>query len=287
MNQAGQLRTSKGDTMDHKLEQLERELLLEGIFQRYGYDFRDYATGSLSRRIREAVNKEGLSSISALQDRVLHDRDGMQRFIGTLAIHVTAMFRDPGFYRDFRTNVVPILKTYPFVRVWIAGCSSGEEVYSTAIVLAEEGIYDRCRIYATDLSDAVLQRAEAGIFPLSSIKDYTRNYQQAGGVEDFSSYYTAKYENAIFSKALRKNITYSQHSLTTDGSFNEFNVVLCRNVMIYFSKTLQQRVLQLLDESLCRFGVLGLGRKESLRFSGLEQHYKELPDRQRLYRRLQ
>lgn len=268
------------------LEQLERDLLLEGILRCYGYDFREYATGSLNRRIQQAMLNEGVDSITALLDRVLHDEACMENFVGTLAIHVTSMFRDPGFYLAMREKVVPLLRTYPFARIWIAGCASGEEVYSTAIILHEEGIYDRCRIYATDLSDAVVQRAQSGIFPLSSMKEYTHNYQLAGGKEEFSTYYTADHENAIFSQSLKQNLTFSQHSLTTDSSFNEFNMILCRNVMIYFSDTLQERVLKLLHDSLCMFGVLGLGKRESLLFTKIENQFEELDADERLFRRV-
>ena len=178
-----------------------------------------------------------------------------------------------------------MLRTYPFVRIWHAGCSTGEEVYSLAIVLMEENLYDRCRIYATDLSDATLQRATKGIYDLSRMRDYTHNYQLFGGQNDFSSYYTADHERVIFSPRLRKNIVFSQHNLVSDGPFNEFNLVLCRNVMIYFDRTLRDQVLRLLDSSLCRFGVLGIGRKETLEFSSIAARYGELPSRTRLYRK--
>ncbi len=270
----------------NNLEQIERDLLLEGIARHYGYDFREYATASLNRRICAIMEKEKLSSMTSLLERILHDPACMERFLENLTIHVTSMFRDPGFYRAVRTKAVPMLRTYPFIRIWVAGCSSGEEVYSTAILLREEGLYDRCRIYATDLSDEVIKRAQEGIFPLKSMRDYTRNYQQAGGKGDFSSYYTADHENAIFENALKENLTFSQHSLTADASFNEFNMVLCRNVLIYFSKSLQDRVFELLHGSLCSFGILGLGKKESLHFSPYERFYEELEPEQRLFRRV-
>lgn len=272
--------------MSEDLYNIEKDLLLEGIYRLYGYDFREYAEESLRRRIKKAMAREGVESVSAFQDMILHDVKCMERFVGNLAIHVTSMFRDPDFYLTFRNRVVPLLRTYPFVRIWIAGCSSGEEVFSTAIVLSESGIYDRCRIYATDISDAVLKRAKEGIFPLNSMKEYTRNYLMAGGEGEFSSYYTAKYDHAIFRPSLLKNVTFAQHNLTSDASFNEFNVIFCRNVMIYFTRTLQERVLKLFDESLCRLGILGLGKKESLKYSASEGLYEELVDAQRLYRRL-
>ena len=268
------------------LEELEVALLLEGVFRQYGYDFRGYSVGSITRRIRRCMETEGVSSPSALQHRVLREPECMRRFVSTLAIHVTAMFRDPEFYRTLRHHVVPLLRTYPYIRVWVAGCSSGEEVYSLAILLREEGIYDRCRIYATDLSDAVIARAETGIFPLASMQKYTRNYQAAGGREEFSSYYSAKYDNAILASSLRENITFAQHNLVSDASFNEFNLILCRNVMIYFSNALQQRVLSLFSESLCRLGILGLGERETLYGSVVDYQFEAISEGRSLYRRL-
>jgi chemotaxis protein methyltransferase CheR len=267
------------------VEDLEIQLLLDGILHRYGYDFRHYAPASLRRRIRSIVEKEAVPSISALQERILREPSCMARFITSLSVPVTSMFRDPSFYRALRSEVLPMLRTYPFVRIWHAGCSTGEEVYSLAIVLMEENLYDRCRIYATDLSDATLQRATKGIYDLSRMRDYTHNYQLFGGQSDFSSYYTADHERVIFSPRLRKNIVFSQHNLVSDGPFNEFNLVLCRNVMIYFDRTLRDQVLRLLDASLCRFGVLGIGRKETLEFSSIAKRYSELPSRTRLYRK--
>jgi chemotaxis protein methyltransferase CheR len=267
-------------------EAVEVRLLLEGIHAQYGYDFRDYASASIRRRIIRRVEAEGLSSISALLERVLHDPACMERLIVALTVHVTSMFRDPGFYRAFRQKVVPLLRTYPFVRVWMAGCSTGEEVYSMAILLEEEQLYDRARLYATDLSDGVLRTARDGIFPLRSMKEYSENYLAAGGKGSLSDYYTAAYDKALFRKALQQNLVFAQHNLVTDGSFNEFQVILCRNVMIYFNKTLQDRVHRLLHSSLVRLGVLGLGRKESLRFTPHEAAYGEIDRQQRLYRRL-
>jgi chemotaxis protein methyltransferase CheR len=267
------------------VEELELQLLLEGIVHRYGYDFRHYAAASLRRRIRGIVEKEGVPSISALQERLLREPACMARFITSLSVPVTSMFRDPSFYRALRSEVVPMLRTYPFVRIWHAGCSTGEEVYSLAILLVEEELYDRCRIYATDLSDATLQRATKGIYDLSRMRDYTHNYQLFGGKDEFSSYYTADHERVIFSPRLRKNIVFSQHNLVSDGPFNEFNLILCRNVMIYFDKVLRDRVLHLLDSSLCRLGVVGIGRKETLEFSSLTARYEELPSRVRLFRK--
>lgn len=269
-----------------ELEEIEIQLLLEGVARYYGYDFRNYALASLKRRIWNTMHAERLHHISQLQERVLHDPASMERFLLALTVNVTAMFRDAGFYRAFREKVVPLLRTYPFIRVWHAGCSTGEEVYSMAILLYEAGLYDRCRIYATDMNTAVLSKAKAGIFPLEKMQEYTGNYLKAGGSRAFSEYYTAAYEHAIMRPWLRDQITFSQHNLATDGSFNEFNVVLCRNVMIYFNKTLQEHVHQLLYESLSTFGILGLGHAESLKFTPHEAQYIELVSGERLYRRI-
>jgi len=269
-----------------ELEDIEIQLLLEGIYQYYGFDFRDYARASLKRRILIAMRSERLARISAFQDRVLHDSACLERLLLTLSVNVTAMFRDPGFYLAFRNQVVPLLKTYPFIRIWHTGCSTGEEAYSMAILLREEGLYERCRIYATDMNDAVLRKARAGIFPMGRMQDYTNNYLCSGGRRSFSEYYTAAYDSAIFSTTLRENIVFSQHNLAMDGSFNEFHVILCRNVLIYFNKELQTRVHRLLYDSLTTFGVLGLGHQESIRFNPHEQAYEELEGGSRLYRRI-
>jgi chemotaxis protein methyltransferase CheR len=270
-----------------ELEKIEIQLLLEGMFRHYGFDFRDYALASLKRRIWNTMRAEQLSTVSGLQEKVLHDPECLDRFLLGLSVHVTAMFRDPGFYLSFRRNVIPLLRTYPFIRIWHAGCSTGEEVYSMAILLHEEGLYHRCRIYATDMNEMVLKKAKAGIYPLDQMQEYTQNYLQAGGKRAFSEYYTAAYDNAIFRSWLKENIVFSQHNLATDRSFNEFNVILCRNVLIYFNQSLQERVHKLLYESLTRFGVLGLGRQESLNFTPHEHHYEALDKREKLYRRIE
>jgi chemotaxis protein methyltransferase CheR len=271
---------------DSELERIEIELLLEGVFRHYGFDFRSYAYASIRRRLWKRTDAEGLSSISELQARVLHDAAAMERLLLDLSVSVTAMFRDPEFYRVFREDVVPLLRTYPFIRIWHAGCSTGEEVYSTAIVLEEEGLLERTRIYATDINAAVLQQAREGIFPLNRMQEYTENYIRAGGTRSFSEYYTAKYDGALFSPALTRTVVFSQHNLVTDGSFSEFNVIFCRNVLIYFDRTLQQRVHGLFYESLAMFGILGLGGKETLRTSQYEDCYEKLRPREKLYRKI-
>ena len=268
-----------------ELETLEIELLLEAVFRHYGYDFRNYAPASLKRRIWAAIGAEGVMTVSGLQEKVLHNRDCLERFLLILSVNVTTMFRDPSFYKAFRSQVTPLLRTYPFIRIWHAGCSTGEEVYSMAILLHEEGLYDRCRIYATDINEVVLKQAKAGIFSLNRMQDYTQNYQVAGGKRSFSEYYTAGYENAIFSSFLKQNLIFSQHNLAGDNAFNEFNVILCRNVLIYFNKTLQERVQALFYKSLIRFGILGLGRQESLMLTSYGQCYEELVSREKLYRK--
>ncbi len=268
------------------LEDIEINLLLEGVFRYYGFDFRNYAPASLKRRIWKIVRAENLTSISGLQEKILHDPTYLDRFLLGLSVNVTAMFRDPSFYLAFRSKVVPLLRTYPFIRIWCAGCSTGEEVYSMAILLEEEGLYSRCRLYATDMNEMVLKIAKAGIFPLALMQEYTQNYLQAGGKQSLSAYYTAAYDNAIFRSSLKENIVFSAHNLVTDGSFNEFNVILCRNVLIYFNQTLQKRVHNLLYESLCMFGILGLGHKESLKLTSYDQHYQDLESREKLYRKI-
>jgi len=268
------------------LEMVEIHLLTEGIYRHYGFDFRDYSLPSLRRRIWKRVYAEGLTTIAGLLEKVLHDAACMERLLLDLSINTTAMFRDPTFYLAFREKVVPLLRTYPFVRIWHAGCSTGEEVYSMAILLTEEGLYDRCRIYATDINEAVLQRAKDGIFPVSSMQENTSNYIAAGGSGTFSEYYTARYDYAIFRPSLRENVVFAQHNLVTDSSFNHFNVIFCRNVLIYFNNTLQERVQKLFVGSLEMFGILGLGKKESLRFTSVSDCYDELDAEERLYRRI-
>jgi chemotaxis protein methyltransferase CheR len=271
---------------DPDLERVEIELLLEGVFRHYGFDFRSYAYASIRRRLWKRVEAEGLGSISDLQALVLHDSTAMDRLLLDLSISVTSMFRDPDFYRVFREQVVPLLRTYPFIRIWHAGCSTGEEVYSAAIVLEEEGLLDRARIYATDINDSVLKQAKAGIFPLNRMQEYTENYIRAGGERSFSEYYTAMYDGALFSPSLTRNTVFSQHNLVTDRSFSEFHMVFCRNVLIYFDRALQDRVHSLFYDSLVMFGILALGSKESLRFSQYEDCYEMLHVKERIYRKV-
>jgi chemotaxis protein methyltransferase CheR len=275
-----------GRSEELELETLEIELLLEGIYRRYGFDFREYAPASLRRRVRRRMDGEKVETISALQDLLLHDPAVMERLLLDLSVNVTAMFRDPTFFLAFREKVVPLLRTYPFSRLWVAGCSTGEEVYSLAIVLREEGLLDRVRIYATDINEAVLERAKLGVFPLDKMKEYTQNYIRAGGTRSFSEYYVARYDGALFSGELGEGVVFAQHNLSSDAAFNEFQVISCRNVMIYFAQSLQQHVHGLFYDSLAMFGVLALGQKETIRFSPYEDRFDELDAEERLYKKI-
>src|SRR5947199_761985 len=268
------------------LEAIEIKLLAEGIYAHYGFDFRDYAQPSVRRRIWKRIYAEGLTTISGLTEKVLHDPQCMERLLLDLSINTTAMFRDPTFYVAFREKVVPLLRTYPFVRIWHAGCSTGEEVYSMSILLQEEGLYDRCRIYATDINESVLQKAKSGIFPIATMQENTSNYIAAGGTGTFSDYYTARYDYALFRPSLRENVVFAQHNLVTDASFNHFNVIFCRNVLIYFNNRLQDRVQELFLNSMEMFGILGLGKKETIRYTNVAANYDEIDAEERLYRRI-
>ena len=277
---------SSAPPLANTIQDIEIDLLLEGIYRAHGFDFRDYSRASLKRRILEIMRSENTETVSALQDRLLHDAACLERFLLRVSVHATAMFRDPSFYLTFRKKVVPLLRTYPTVQIWVAGCSTGEEVYSLAILLQEENLYSRCRIYATDISQSVLRKAREGIFPLAAMREYTANYHQAGGAHEFSDYYTAQYDSVLFSSSLKNNVVFSEHNLATDGSFNEFQVIMCRNVMIYFNKELQARVHNLLYDSLSMFGVFGLGNKESLKFTPRAEFYEGLNEKDKLYRKV-
>jgi len=266
-------------------EAVEISLLLEGVHQHYGFDFRQYARASLRRRLWRRVYAEGLRTISGLQELVLHDRAAMERLLLDLSINVTSMFRDPGFFASFRARVVPVLRTYPFLRVWNAGCSTGEETYSLAILLREVGLYDRTRIYATDINESVLASAAEGIYPVAKMREFTENYLAAGGSRSFSDYYRVAYDRAQFDRSLSDNVVFAAHNLVSDRSFNEFHVIMCRNVMIYFDRTLQDRVHQLFLDSLSPFGVLALGRKESLVHSLHTEQFEALDEQERIYRK--
>ena len=266
--------------------ELELRLLLEAVFQLYGFDFREYALSSLRRRVRHLMRDEGLPTISALQGRVLHDPKALPRLVNGLSVSVTSMYRDPGFFLAFRQQVAPILRTYPLIRIWHAGCSTGEEVYSMAALLEEEGLYDRCHVYATDMNEAALQRAASGVFPLAVMREHTARYMAAGGRRSFSEYYAVRDRQVTFHRRLRRNVVFAQHNLVTDQSFNEFNAILCRNVLIYFGRPLQERVHRLLYESLGRLGFLGLGSKETVQFTPFESRYQVFDPVHKLYRKV-
>ena len=264
---------------------LEISLLLEAIYQQYGYDFREYSQAHIRRRIMNRMAVSKFEDISEMQSKVLKDEIFASELLQNLSITVTEMFRDPIFYRSLRENVIPILKTYPFIKIWHAGCATGEEAYSMAILLQEEGLYDRTTIYATDFNQMALNRAKDGIFSNKMIKEYTSNYQLAGGKESFSNYYTSNYDNVIMNQSLKKNIVWANHNLVTDSVFAEVNLILCRNVLIYFDKNLQNKVQNLFYNSLINGGVLCLGSKESLRFSDLFDQYTELDSKQRIFKK--
>ncbi|HVZ73169.1 MAG TPA: protein-glutamate O-methyltransferase CheR [Polyangia bacterium] len=273
-------------TRDPSLEDLEIELLLGGLSRHWGHDLRGYARPTLKRRVLGCVRAEGLSTVSGLQERVLHDPAAMARLVGAVTSGVGGLFRDPSLFLTLRRRVVPLLRTYPFVRVWHAGCSTGEDVYALAIVLAEEGLTTRVRTYATDVSEAVLARAKAGVYVASALAAAESRYARAGGRRSLSDYVTVGPGGLTVAASLRDNVVFGQHNLATDRSFNEFNLVLCRDVLLHFSRELQTNVLALLHESLCRLGVLGLGARESLRGSGHEDHFEALDPDVRLFRRI-
>ncbi|WP_299015415.1 CheR family methyltransferase [uncultured Caulobacter sp.] len=268
-----------------EIEDLEIQLLLEALYQRYHYDFRHYARASIKRRLTQARSQLGFSSVSAMQDRVLHDPAMLPRLLGFLTVQVSEMFRDPSYFRALREKVVPHLRTYPSLKVWIAGCSSGEEVYSLAILFREEGLYDRTIFYATDINPEALAAAEAGVYALDRIRKFTENHQKSGGKSSLSDYYTAAYGRAAFDKSLRNRVVFSDHSLVTDAVFAEMHLISCRNVMIYFDRPLQDRAIGLFRESLTRKGFLGLGSKESLRFSAHAAAFSEFAAAEKIYQR--
>ena len=268
------------------LEALELRLLLEAVHTHYGYDFRGYSRSSLRRRVWRRVTEENLQSISGLQELILHEPAAMERLLVDLSINVTSMFRDPTFYAAMRSTVVPLLRTYPYIRIWNAGCSTGEETYSLAILLHEEGLADRTRIYATDINEGVLKQAKDGFFPLDRMRDFTRDYIRGGGTAAFSDYYKVYGERVRFDPALVESVVFAQHNLVSDGRFNEFHLVVCRNVLIYFDRALQDRVHGLFYDSLVRFGMLALGHKESIRFTSHANDYAELDPLEKLYRRV-
>jgi len=264
---------------------IEVRLLMEAIYLKYSYDFRNYTGASQKRRVLYALDQLKLPSISALQDKVLREPGTFALLLQFLTIPVSEMFRDPAYFLALRRQVVPHLLTYPSLKIWVAGCSTGEEVFSLAILLREEGLLERTLIYATDINPASLEKARKGIFPIDSIKGYTANYQRAGGRRSFSDYYTAAYDAGRFDPSLCAGVIFADHSLSTDSVFAETHLVSCRNVLIYFNRELQDRALGLFHESLCHRGFLGLGAKESIDFSGYAGAFEVLSRSERIYRK--
>lgn len=264
---------------------IEMELLLEAIHRRYQHDFRPYARSSMRRRLNQAVVRLGCASISDLQGQVLRDPQLFARLLPLLTVQVSDMFRDPSYFQSVRTHVLPVLHTYPSPRIWVAGCSTGEEAYSLAILLHEEGLLERSVLYATDINLESLERAQRGVFPLDRLPGFGANYRASGGRGSLSDYYTAAYEGALFDKRLRNRIVFSDHSLATDSVFAETHFVSCRNVLIYFDRPLQERAVALFTESLVRRGFLGLGSSESLRPHALAGSYAEVVRADRIYRK--
>lgn len=268
-----------------EIEGIEINVLLEAIFQRYGYDFRSYSRASIERRTRQFTSNLGLKCVSDLVPKIMHDENLFSDLVQYYSIPVTEMFRDPSVYLAIRKEIVPMLRTWHHVKVWNAGCATGEEVYSLAIVLHEEGILDRVTMYATDFNDSALMKAKSGIYSPDTIREATRNYQQAGGKSSFGNYYLARYDAATMDSRLKERITFANHNLVTDRAFGEMHLVFCRNVLIYFNRELQDRVLGLFTESLVQGGFLCLGSKEDLEFSGVSRHYETVNEKARIYKK--
>ncbi|MGA1823760.1 MAG: CheR family methyltransferase [bacterium] len=281
------MKNEQGAPDDAQLENenIEIKLLVDAIYHKYSYDFRDYAKASLKRRIKKRLASSGFNTISEMQHELLYDISFFESILLDLSINVTEMFRDPSFYLALREKVLPILKTYPYLKIWHAGCSTGEEAYSIGILLHEEKLLERTQIYATDFNETVLKKAQEGIYSMDKIKTYTMNYQKAGGRNSFSDYYTAKYDRAIINNVLKKNILFADHNLVTDWGFGEMNVIFCRNVLIYFNKKLQNRVIHLFTDSLCCGGFLCLGSKESMQFSQYSDMYDVIDRKEKIYQK--
>jgi chemotaxis protein methyltransferase CheR len=265
--------------------EVEISLLLEALYQQYGYDFRQYSRAHITRRITNRMTISGIRTIPDVQAKALRDQTFASDLLQDLSITITEMFRDPSFYKALREKVIPLLKTYSFIKLWHAGCSTGEEVYSMAILLKEEGIYDRTTIYATDFNQQALHRAKEGIYSREEMKGFAVSYQKAGGKQTLSDYYTASYDHVIMNYDLKKNIVWANHNLVTDNVFSEVHIILCRNVLIYFDRELQNRVQQLFFDSLVKGGILCLGSKESLRFSDFAHEYLELDKAQKIFKK--
>ncbi|RZT93398.1 chemotaxis protein methyltransferase CheR [Ancylomarina subtilis] len=278
-------------SIQNKVEQdenidIEIPLILEAIYQKYGYDFRKYSRSHIKRRLLHRMAIGHFESISQMQNMALRSKDFFMELLEDLSINVTEMFRDPEFYASFRENVIPSLKTYPFIKIWHAGCSTGEEVYSFAILLREEGILDRCQVYATDFNRKVLEIAKQGIYPIRNLEQFERNYKKSGGKSKLSDFYTMKYGSIKLDQNLVKKVVFADHNLVTDSVFAEVNLIICRNVLIYFDKDLQSRVINLFHESLSSSGHLCLGTKESLKFTSKEYHFLDIDPKQKIYKKI-
>ena len=272
--------------MTDKLEELEITLLLEALYQRFHYDFRAYSKASVKRRLKQLRERLGYRNYSAMLEGLLHDAAIFPQVISYLTVQVSEMFRDPSYFRALREHVVPHLRTYPSLKVWVAGCSSGEELYSLAILFREEGLEQRTMFYATDINPGALDAAATGVYNLDRIRGFTENHQQSGGRSSLSNYYTAAYGKASFDRTLRERVVFSDHSLVTDAVFGEMHLVSCRNVLIYFDGSLQDRTLKLFNDSLIRKGFLGLGSKESLRFSSQSGSFLDFVPEERIYQKI-
>lgn len=256
----------------------EVEILIKDVYELYGYDFSQYSRASFKRRVNRICLIDKFTSFAELRYTVLNDTDYLKRFVEEITVNVTEMFRDPYFFKELRENILPQLGTYPLIRIWVAGCSTGEEAYSIAILLKEANLYHKSLIYGTDINPSVLEKARTGVFPLQQMKLYSENYMLSGGKEDFSKYYIANYDSVRFDKSLQEKLILSTHNLVSDTSFNSFQLIICRNVLIYFDKPLQERVFRLFDDSLENLGYLALGAKETLRFSGIYKDYQQVDD---------
>jgi len=265
---------------DHEIEHL-----IKDVHELYGYDFSLYSRASFKRRVNRICLIDKFTSFAELRYTIINDPEYLKHFIEEITVNVTEMFRDPHFFKSLREDILPQLGTYPLIRIWVAGCSTGEEAYSIAILLKEAGLYHKCLIYATDINPSVLEIASSGIFPINQMKTYSENYILSGGKKDFSDYYTANYDSAKFDKSLKEKMILSTHNLVSDSSFNSFQLIICRNVLIYFDKKLQERVFHLFDDSLENLGYLALGSKETLRFSHLQNHYQQL-DVQKIWKKV-
>ena len=274
------------DSAGNDLEEIEIRLLLEGIRQVYGYDFREYSLAPLRRGLQMAMLREGSRTISAYQDRILHDAPSMQRFLSTVGVNVTGMFREPDALKCIREEVIPLFRTYPSVRVWVAGCATGEEVYALAVVLQEEGLLRRSSIYATDMNEDMLAVARLGTYPLDRVRKYEEDYEIAGGRANLSDHYSVAGRNVRFQPEIIGSITWAPHNLVSDGSFNDFHLIFCANVLIYFKPSLQQRAHRLFYDSLIRSGFLALGRRESLLYCPDRDHYQQVRDGVNLFRKM-